>query len=440
MAKGQRVSRIKTFFALLGVVSIFVIYGMVTGWNPLPGWAAWLRNATATQLSDPRPPWTVRAGDQPHSAVVLDSAIVVIADGSVEARDPRTGDLMWRKRDSWAGVAGDAQPVVIVGRTVDSGFDVYDAKSGVRLWWDDGHDGVWPYADMVLVMHCDGGCHLAADDPVTGHPRWTAPFPSAGAALRGFDRPFAALVPPASSYTGVLGAAPSPAPAFVGLSASGTVHVVATANGHDLRQLPSGPSARVVVAGGVALVTTSVRQGQGCLATIAARDARTGTPLWQHTGYDPGTTSGGCEQEHDPTGGGDTVLVTDQSGRETLLNVGNGRIAYQAPGGDHVIATDGGVALVRSADGKLLRVVELDSGRQLYTRPVDPSALVGLSPDLVLVADPAGDRPRIVAYERVSGSAHLNLSSSATVLGIGQNTLIINIGRSLGPVTLAAPA
>src|SRR5215467_11174198 len=346
MAKGQRVSRIKSFFALLGVVSIFVIYGMVTGWNPLPGFAAWLRQATATQLSNPRPPWTVRAGDQPHSAVVLDSAIVVTADGSVEARDPRTGDLMWRKRDSWAGVAGDSQPVVIVGRTTDSGFDVFDAKSGVRLWWDDGHDGVWPYTNMVLVMHCDGGCHLIADDPVTGHPRWTAPFPTAGATLRGFARPFAALVPPTSSYTGALDAVPSPPPALIGMSAGGTVHVISTANGHDVQQFASGPAARVVVAGGVALVSSAARHGQDCVSTIAARDARTGAPLWQRVGYDPRTTSGGCEQERDPSGGGDTVLVADPSGRDTLLDVARGGVVYQAPKGERVIATDGQVALV----------------------------------------------------------------------------------------------
>lgn len=440
MAKGQRVSRIKSFFALLGVISIFVIYGMLTGWNPLPGFAAWLRQATATQLSDPRPPWTVRAGDQPRSAVVLDSAIVVTADGSVEARAPSTGDLMWRKRDSWAGVAGDDQPVVIVGRPVDRGFDVFDVKSGVRLWYDNAHDGVWPYANMVLVMHCDGGCHLAADDPVTGHPRWTVPFPGAGATLLDFDRPFAALVPPTSSYTGVVDATPTAAPALIGMSAGGTVHVIATADGQDVQRFTTGPASRVVVAAGVAIVTTSVRQGQGCFPTIAARNARTGAPLWQRPGYDPGTTAGGCEQDHDPTGGGDTVLVTDPSGRQALLDVATGRVAYQALKGDRVIATDGGVALVRSADGKLLRVIELDSGHQLYTLPLDASAQVGLSPGLVLVADPTGNRPHIVAYERITGSAHLNLSSSATVLGIGQNLLVINIGRSLGPVTLAAPA
>ncbi|HKD96552.1 MAG TPA: PQQ-binding-like beta-propeller repeat protein, partial [Micromonosporaceae bacterium] len=428
--------------ALLGVVAIFVIYGLLTGWNPLPGWAAWLRQQTATQLSDPRPPWTVRAGDQPHAAVVLDGAIVVTSDGSVEVRDPRNGDLAWRRRDAWAGVAGgDAQPVVIVGRTGNSGFDVYDAKSGVSLWKDDDHDGVWPYVNMVLVMHCDSTCHLIARDPVTGRPEWTAPFASAGAALRGFDRPTAALVPPASRYSGVLAAAPVAAPALIGLSVGGTVHVVSTADGHEVRHFTSDAGTRVVVAGGVVLVSTAVKQGQSCYSTIAARDARTGADLWQKPGYDPGTVSGaGCEQDHDPVGAGDTVLVIDPSGRDTLLNVSSGHVVYRAPAGEHVIATDGGAALVRSKDGKVLRVIELDSGHELYNRPVTASAQIGLAPGLVLVADPAGRNPHIVVYELVSGSAHLNLASSATVLGVGANTLVINIGRSFGPVTLSAPA
>lgn len=441
MARGRTVGRVKTVFALLGLVSMVIIYAMVTGWNPLPSWAAWLRKQTETVLATPDPLWTVRVGDQPRAAVVLTRAIVVTTDGSVEARDPRTGDLMWSHTDSWAGVAGDTAPVVVVGKDVGSGFDVYDAASGARLWGEDSHDGVWTFADMVLVLHCpaSGACLLDADNPVTGKPSWQRSLTFDGHGLRGFDASFAALVPPASTYTGALGAAPVDAPPLLGMSVDGTVHAISTTDGREIRAYPTGPDTRVVISGGTALVVTSATNGSTCRITVAARDVRTDQALWSRTGYDTGTVTGlGCDQQRDPTGGGGALLVTDPSGRAALLDVADGSTLYRAPTGDRVIATDGITALVLSGDARLLRVVALGSGRQLYTQVVDPTALIGLSPVAVLVATPAADKPFIYAYDRISSATLLNVRSGATVLGVGPASIIINIGRSIAPETLVS--
>src|SRR5262245_58138715 len=129
MANGRAAGRIKGFFAFIGVIAIAVGIFFGTGWNPFPSLASWLQKETATSLAKPAPPWTVRAGDEPDTATVVPNAIVVTAEGSVEVRSPGNGKLLWTRDDSWAAVAGGTRPVVVVGRTVGGGFDVYDASS-----------------------------------------------------------------------------------------------------------------------------------------------------------------------------------------------------------------------------------------------------------------------------------------------------------------------
>jgi len=55
MAKGGAFRKFQTILGLIGILSLLVMYSVVTGWNPLPSWADWIRNHTDVTLSERRP-------------------------------------------------------------------------------------------------------------------------------------------------------------------------------------------------------------------------------------------------------------------------------------------------------------------------------------------------------------------------------------------------
>jgi PQQ-like domain len=441
MAQGRLVGRIEAFLGLIGVIALIVTYSIVTGWNPLPKVQSWLADATATTLSKPAPPWVVRSGDEPDTATVLPNTIVVTAEGSVEARNAGDGKLLWTYPDSWAAVGGGTRPVVLIGHPVGGGFDVHDALSGVKLWSDNSRDAVWPYQDMILVLHCahDFDCTLYADEPTTGSHLWSVPISAAGTSTHGLGKPLATLQPITDDYTKPLGAVPVDVPSLIGLNLDGDIHVVSTARGRELRVYPARPTQRVVVAGHDVLVATATVHGDGCTYTLSARDPATNDTLWSRSGYNAHTSTGlGCDQRNDPKGAAGVILATDLSGRDVLLSVGTGQVGYRAPTNAHIIATDGNVAVVRSADGKTLTTVSAKSGASLWSRAAVPAALVGIGPDGVMIADPGNSR--LVVATPQSGAVLVNVESGATILGVGQRALIVNIGRSFGPILVGTAA
>jgi outer membrane protein assembly factor BamB len=437
MARSGTVGRLQAFLGLVGIAALVVTYSLLTGWNPLPRMQNWLQRATSTSLSKPAPPWTVRAGDQPDWASVLPGVIVVSADGSVEARNPGDGALLWTRTDSWAATAGDTRPVVLVGRPVGGGFDVYDAVSGGRLWSDGSRAAVWPYSDVVLILHCahDFDCTLSAVVPTTGHHIWSAAVNGPGGAMRGIGKPFATLQRIDSSYSRPLRGVPSPAPPLVGLNLDGDIHVISTAGGRQVRVYPAKRTQRVVLAEHTVIVATATLKGDACTYTLEGRDPDTNATLWRRSGYNARTTSGlGCDPRADPQGAGGVLLATDTNGRDVMLSVGTGNVVYRAPDGARIVATDGSVVVVRSADGKRLTVVSANSGATLWSRAAAPSALVGIGPGGLMIADPGTNR--LVVTSTDSGAVRVDVQSGATILGVGTHELIVNIGRSFGPVLL----
>lgn len=437
MAQGKAIARIQAIFGLFGVVALVIMYGLITGWNPLPRWGDWLRNATVRTLSTPHTSWTVRAGDQPSAATVLSQTIIVMAEGSVEAREPLTGARLWTRNDSWAVVAGDTQPVVLVGRSIGTGFDVYDANSGVRLWQSDEKAGIWAYSNMILVLNCakSYSCTLRALEPVDGKVIWSLPITGGGGSQIGLGHPFAAIGPISPAYADSFAAIPSPAPPIIGLPAGDQIHVVSTANGKALHIYQSNASTRVALAAGTVLVATATLHGNNCYYTVQGRDPVTDRVLWSRNGYNLKTSEElGCDQRYDPVGGGDAVLAVDISGRDVLLDAHSGQILFRAPAGQHVVATDGKIAMVRTADAHSLRAIKLSDGRQIWTHPAGRSALVGVAPNAVLITDPAAEH--LTVLDPTSGLPMLDAASGATILGIGTNVIIINIGRSFGPLPI----
>lgn len=435
------VGRIKGTFVLLVVVALGVTYAIVFHWNPLPGWLTWLENSTKRSLATPAPAWTQRSGDEPDSATVLPGGVVVSAEGVVEMRDPATGGLDWSHTDSWAGVAGSTtNAVVIAGRPVGTGYDVYGLASGVRLWGSDQKAGIWPYSDKIVILTCSSpsSCVLRAVDPETGHTEWSTAVHGSGSGLTGLRPGLAEPAAVASAYAGSLRAVPRPAPPLIGLPMGATVHVFRTGDGRELHSFATTADTRVVVAGREVVAASATARGNQCYYQVRASDPVTGSTRWQHSGIDLRTASGmGCESRHDPYGSGGALLGIDTSGHDVLLSAQTGHELYRAGKGERVVAMDGSLAMIRSADRKTVRAVSLSSGHQLWTQPAAPAATIGVAPGYVMVADPSGNG-RLAVFGRSSGVTLASVTSTATVLGIGPSSVLVNIGRSIGPIPVSA--
>jgi hypothetical protein len=430
--------RVRGTFALMGLVSIVVIYAIVTGWNPVPGWAGWLENVTARNLSTPAPIWSKRTGDEPDSATVLPTGIVIVEEGSVEVRDPGTGVVDWTRPAAWAGVAGGASPVVVVGRPVGAGFDVYDVVTGLRIWGSNSKAGIWPYADKLLILTCSSAsaCELRSVDPSTGNQRWSTSIKGSGANLYGFEHSLATLTQVSSAYATPLRNLPSPAPELIGLPMGGSIHVIDTGNGRQLHVFASTAATRVVVTDHFVIASSAIMRGSQCYYSIVARSPVTGRSLWQESGIDLRTAAGlGCESSSNPYGTGDDLLGIDIGGHDIVMSAASGNVLFRARTGERVVAMDSQMVVVRTADHKSLRAIGIGSGHQLWTQPAERSALVGVAPGYVLVSDPTA-AGKLDAYGRQSGAALLSVTSNATVLGIGAQSIVINIGRTVGPLSV----
>lgn len=437
---GKTFGRIKGTFALLGLVSIGVIYAIVTGWNPLPGWADWFEKVGTRTLSTPAPAWSKRIGDQPDSATVLSSGIVVAGEGTVEVRDPVTGTVDWARPDSWAGVAGSTLPVVVVGRPVGTGFDVFSVSTGVRLWSSTDKVGIWPYANMILILKCSGStdCALRSVDPQTGHTRWSTAIGAQGSALDGLNQALAAPVPVSSAYAGPIRAIPPDAPPLIGLPVDGQVHVIDIGTGRALHTFSTNAGTRVVVAGRQVISSSATLRAGRCYYTVTASSPVNGRTEWQRSGIDLRTATGlGCEASRNPYGSGSALLGIDTDGHDVVISATTGSRLLRAGPGERVVALDGRLAMIRTADHQHVRAVDLSNGHRLWEQPAKKAASIGIAPAYVIVADPTGDG-RLVAYSRPGGVTLMSVTSNATVLGIGPSSVLINIGRTVGPVPVAA--
>ncbi len=429
--------RIKGTFALLGVLSIGIIYALVTGWNPIPGLANWLQNATVTKLASPAPVWTARVGNQPSAATVLPSSIIIATGGSVEVRSPGSGALVWTRPDSWAGVAGDEHPVVLVGRQVKAGFDVYDAASGIFLWDVNSRAGVWAYQDKILILTCAKTCTLKAVSTAGGLQLWSTTINADGTGLIGFDHGLADVGDVDSAYAGPARAQPTLAPDLVGLPMGGKVHVIDTRTGRALHVFTPDTTTQIAVAGDYVVAASSSMRGDQCFYTAAGMDPRTGSQLWEQDGVDLRTSTPlGCEAAKNPVGSGGDLLGIDTTGRDVIIDASNRRVRFRADPGERIIAMDAQIAIVRAPGGRAIRAVNVADGHLLWRAAVAKSASIGVASGYVVIVDPT-EMGTIAIYSRQSGAVLSTVKSDASVLGFGQLSLVINIGRTIGPLAVA---
>jgi outer membrane protein assembly factor BamB len=431
VASGRTASRFKSFLALLGLIAIPVTYGLVTGWNPLPGWLN--RLSALHRLSQPAPAWTVSAGDGPTSAATAPGVVVVFEPGRVDVREAGTGQPAWTAEADWATAAGSARDggsVVLLG-TRRKGYRAVDPTTGRTRWSESGALGVWAYADLVVDITCPDplACTLAGRAPATGKIRWRSGLVGAGHGFAGANRSRSGLRPLDGGFADSRSNLPEPAPALLGLRIDDQVQVFSARSGSHLRSYRTGPSEWAVVAGDRVLVTSATRRGSSCRFKVSAQDPASGREVWSRTGWDLGTTGElGCDQERGPVGGGGLVSVIAPDGRDALLRVETGGEVYRAPTGARILATDGEVIVIRLADHDTLRAVR-GSGTTLWSRGASRHAQAGVAAGVVLIADP--DSGRLAVLDG-GGQVLVDAKTQASVLGYAEHGLVIASGRSVG--------
>jgi outer membrane protein assembly factor BamB len=430
VARGGTGAKVKSVLALLGLLAIPVTYGLVTGWNPLPGWLDRLNALHA--LSQPAPAWTVRVDDQPTAAVVSGGTVVVFEPDLVDGRDAGSGKQLWKAAADWTAVAGSADSggLVILAGKRGAGFQALNATSGQTAWSDPQAQGAWAFADLVVSIDCPSksACTLTGRRPSDGAARWHAHLDGDGHAFSGANGLRNALIELGAADT--RNVPPQPAPPLLGLPIDDQITVYSTSSGHLLSRYASSPTERIELAGTRVLVVTAKPRGEGCAYSVVARDPGSGRRLWQRDGLDLHTATGiGCDQRKDPTGGGGVVAGT-ADGRDGLFDLGTGTAAYRLASGDKLLGTDGTVAVVRAADKKRVRGIRRRDGTTLWTRSIDRHVQVSVAPGLVVFDDP--DNGRLTALAMDSGQIRIDAKSYASVLGYANDGVVIHTGRNIG--------
>ncbi len=146
MAKRSRgtFSMVKTLLALIGLLAIPVTYGLVTGWNPLPGLGDKVSAGLDAKLggnhtlADPAAAWTVRIGDTPTWAASAGGVMIIGSRGGVEARGATTGTPLWARTVDYAAVAGSdttGDAVLLLGAR-GHGYQAVNPRDGAERWKD----------------------------------------------------------------------------------------------------------------------------------------------------------------------------------------------------------------------------------------------------------------------------------------------------------------
>jgi outer membrane protein assembly factor BamB len=256
-------------------------------------------------------------------------------------------------------------------------------------------------------------------------------LPGIGRSLAGVNQPLLGTRELASSYVDVLAATPRPVPKLLGFPLNARVQVVDTASGKRLREEKPSDTTRVVVAGGRIVASTAVRRDGGCRYTLEGRDGGTGRTVWKKEGYDVHTASGaGCEQRRDPGGGDNVLAATRGDNREVFLSIVDGSEVWVGAPGETILATDGRYGLVRTADRRSIKAIDVTSGAQVWTQPAAANATVAVSRHAVFVTDL--DAGRLFALDPASKRVLFDVKSTATLLGYGSTGVVLHISRTVG--------
>lgn len=412
-------------------LTIMIVLVATGVWNPFPAVWDWVNRSQP--LSTSNVVWQQRLGGTPKSVTIADGAVVVEHSTSVEARSLASGAQIWQRKADWAAVAGGEQdPVVVVGELLVKGYEVLDPASGAVRRRDKAAVAVWSYRNGLLDVRCFAprDCTLTAWDPRGEAPLWSTELPGIGFVLFADNPDVLDTVPLTSPQVAPDAGGPQLMPGLIGFPINGRVHIVDTANGRKLQDLQPDRETRIAVVGGRMLRVVARSQDGTCYFTIDGQDAATGQPVWRQTGINLRTADGaGCPQRKDPAGGQSVIVGVGPDMREVVLDAYDGRQLWRGAEREKLVAVDDHFALARAPDGKSIKGYELGVARPGWSRGVHEKGEGGLTRYAALIVDHQPDR--IIALNPSTGREQVNIRSSAKVLAVGSQGMVIGEGRDI---------
>jgi hypothetical protein len=437
VAKGRAIGRFEVAIGLIGLVALGVTLAISFQWNPWPEINAWLQKTMA--VTSPSTPWRVRLVAKPLAGAVADGGqVVVVMRDRVEALDPNTGASIWHRVDTtWGVVAGD---VVVMGNEGDEGYVVVSAASGLALWGDPGARAAWVYESKIIDLTCPGPeeCVLRGRDR-TGRELWPpVTLPGDGRRLSGINPSVSGVRPPSDWFVDAEKARAAKAPDVLGLPFNARLHVVDIVDGRALREVSqSDKHNRAVVTGGRLLYAKAQRIGSSCHFTVDALDPVSGESVWRREGLDVGSTSGaGCEQRNDPLGGGEVISAVDRDNRPVLMRTRDGELLWKGQLGEQVVATDGELAAIESVDHATVRIIDLLADNvAVASREANDPPQVAITRSSIFFLGPP--RNQLFALGRDGVTTRADVKLLGTIIGYGDNAVIVAAGRTVGVIPLA---
>jgi outer membrane protein assembly factor BamB len=414
------------------LVAVLLVVGYFTGvLTPLLD-RVWAMVNTSSPMTTPPPLWQEQLGGTPRSATIAGGAVVVEHRTVVEARGLGSGAQLWERKADWAAVAGEgASSVVVTGKLLVKGYEVLDPMSGTVRRKDTEARAVWTYRNGMLDVRCLGpeDCTLTAWDPQGSSPLWRVQIPGIGFVLFADNPDILGTQPLTAKRIDANAGGPDLMPPMLGLPIDDKVFIVDTAAGQVVRELTPERDERVVVVGGRVLRIKAVSADGTCYFSVVASDAATGGEVWRNAGINLRTAKdGGCAQRDDPAGGRNVIVGVAADASELVIDAYDGRILFTGDPGEHLLGVDDRYAVVRTADGRAIRTVEL-GGAGGWQRPTAPRGSAALTPPAVVVVDQ--DPDRIVAVDPDSGAELVNVRSDADVLAVGTAGMIVVSGRDM---------
>jgi outer membrane protein assembly factor BamB len=273
-------------------------------------------------------------------------------------------------------------------------------------------------------------CVLTARAPQGGTVRWQVALPGDARPLGGANRQLVGMRP-----LGPVDHAPGSAPVLLGFPVGDAVQVVDTVTGTRPQAYRSTPTAWYAAVGTRVVVSRGNARHGRCTLSAEGRDPAGDRPVWRLDGYDLRTANAdGCDERTDPQGDAGLLAARSPDGRDVLLDPATGNEVFRAGTGERLLDTDGGVALVRTADRKAVRAVSIGSGATRWTRPAARDAGVALGPGVVVFTDLSTARLTVLS---AGGAVLADVSSAATVLGYADEGLLVNVGRQVGLIRYA---
>jgi hypothetical protein len=358
----------------------------------------------------------------------------VVEEGSaVEARRLSDGSQAWKKTADWSAVAGsDAGWAVVSGKFLVKGYDVTDPATGGLLRHDGQAVAVWTFRNAIVDVRCHAAkdCTLTAWPPRSSTPMWSVGIPGVGFVLFADNPDLKQVRPLTADHIANQAGGPATMPQVLGFPIDGNTYVVDTSQGKVLPEVKPSRQDQIVVTGGRVLRVTVKSIDGSCFSSVIATDAVSGSEVWRQAAMNLRTASGaGCGQRNQPNGADGVLLGLGADGRQGVINAYDGRLLWIGAEGEKALDMDNNYVLVRTANGKAIKNVELGGGRR-WQRAEPSNAQAQLTRYGVVITQEGPDK--IIVLNTQTGKERLNVHSSAKVLATGSQGIVISDGRLIG--------